>query len=296
VVELKMADTTGQYTLRAENVERIVKGFALQEYVMKQLVMVQPSSSWLESYYKETAADLTSQATSVIKGVPRLAQFPYGEVSWTKTPSYLEKYAIEGQISWEDANTDAIDVIARTLLRISRAVAKSVDGAIWDALTESRSVSTINSVTITAGYEWNATVIANRDPIQDILNAKREIAIDNYAIDSGNGYLVLSQTDYANLLGNANVRNAGMFYTSDVTANGRVGKILGLNIIVSNSVTADYALVVLAKECGTWKEAVPLTVKTIEDPGIKYTIRAWEIGVCQLTNPAACCLIINTQA
>jgi hypothetical protein len=85
-------------------------------------------------------------------------------------------------------------------------------------------------------------------------------------------------------------------FGDELVKNGRVGRLLGLNIIVSNSVTADYALVIVGKEAATWKEAAPLKVETITDPGVKYTIRAWEVGVCQLTNPNAVCLISNTQA
>jgi hypothetical protein len=291
-----IADTVGQADLRAENVEKIVTGFALQEYRFKQICMISKSSAWQESYYQETAADLSGGLGSAVKGVPRLANFPYGEVSWTKQSSYLTKYGMEGVISWEDAMTNNIDVIARTLLRIGRAVAKAVDDEIWDVISESQSASNINSVTISAGDEWDSATIANRDPIQDILNGKKAIAENNYDPDNGSGFLLLSPKDYANLLGNANIRNAGQFYTDAVTKNGRVGQILGLQIIVSNSVTADFALVVIAKEAATWKEANPLTVRTINDPGVKYTIRAWEIGVTQLVNPKAVTLISNTQA
>ena len=291
-----MADTVGQADLRAENVEKIVTGFALQEYRFKQICMISRSSAWQGSYYQETAADLSGGLGSAVKGVPRLANFPYGEVSWTKQSSYLTKYGMEGVISWEDAMTNNIDVIARTLLRIGRAVAKAVDDEIWDVISESQSASNINSVAITAGDEWDSATIANRDPIQDILNGKKKIAESNYDPDNGSGFLLLSPKDYANLLGNANIRNAGQFYTDAVTKNGRVGQILGLQIIVSNSVTADFALVVIAKEAATWKEANPLTVRTINDPGVKYTIRAWEIGVTQLVNPKAVTLISNTQA
>ena len=291
-----MADTVGQADLRAENVEKIVTGFALQEYRFKQICMISKSSSWQESYYQETAADLSGGLGSAVKGVPRLANFPYGEVSWTKQSSYLIKYGMEGVISWEDAMTNNVDVIARTLLRIGRAVAKAVDDEIWDVISESQSASNINSVAITAGDEWDSATIANRDPIQDILNGKKKIAESNYDPDNGSGFLLISPKDYANLLGNANIRNAGQFYTDAVTKNGRVGQILGLQIIVSNSVTADFALVIIAKEAATWKEANALTVKTINDPGVKYTIRAWEIGVTQLVNPKAVTLISNTQA
>ena len=290
-----MADSVGMADLRAENVSKIVTGFALQEYRMKSLCLIQKSNSWKETYQKETKSELTASGTRNVEGVSRLANFPYGEVTWTEASSRLKKHAMEGVISWEDAVTNEIDVMQRTLLRIGRAVAKSVDDEIWDVLTEGQTASTINSLSITAGNEWDSATIANRDPIQNILDAIKEIATDNYN-PYQNGYLLLSPKDFSNLMGNANVRNAGQFWTADATRNGKVGQILGLNIIVSNSVTADYAAVVIAKEACTWKEAKPLTVQTIEDPGIKYTVRAWEVGCAQLKNPEAVCLIDNTQA
>ena len=285
-----MADSTGMADLRAENVSKIVTGFALQEYRFKSLCMQKKSNSWKESYHVETAADLTASGTgSSVRGTPRLAKFKYGEVSWTESSARLEKFAMEGVISWEDAVTNEIDVIARTLLRVGRAVAKAVDDQIYSVVRQAT-----NSVAITAGYEWDSTTLANRDPIQNILDAIKEIQTDNYD-PYKNGFLLLSPKDFANLMGNANVRNAGQFWTSDVTKNGRVGRILGLTIVVSPSVTADEALVIIAKEAATWQEASGLKVETITDPGIKYTIRAWEVGVCQLNNPNAVCRIENTQ-
>jgi len=287
-----MADSTGMADLRAENVERVVKGFALQAYKMKQVVMIQPSTSWTESYYQETSAELTGGTDAEIKGIPRLANFPYGEPTWTLQQARLEKYGMEGVVSWEDAKTNAVDVIARTLLRISRAVANAVDTEIYNQLLANKG----NTETIEAGDEWDSDTVANRDPIQNILNAIKLIYVDNYDVLE-NGYLLVNPVEYAMLLGNSNVRNSGQFYTSDVTRNGRVGKILGLNIIVSNVVTTDTGTLVLkGQECATWKQAAPLTVVTIEDPGVKYTIRAWEVGVTQVTNPNAICLITNTVA
>jgi hypothetical protein len=275
-----MADSTGMADLRAENVSRIVKGFALQEYKMKQLCMIESSSAWTETYYTETATELTGGTGSAVSGVPRLANFPYGEVTWTKTSGRNIKHAMEGVISWEDVKTNNVPMVARTLLRIARAVASSVDGTIAAAIVASA------GNTQAANATWNNAVIASRDPIQDILNAKAMIAVDNYNPDK-NGYLLLNPLQYGYMLGNSNVRNAGQFYTDSVTRNGVVGKILGLTIISSNSVTAGGAQVVIAKEALTWKSVVGLTVKTIEDPGIKYTIRAWEVGQVQVVNPNA---------
>ena len=107
-------------------------------------------------------------------------------------------------------------------------------------------------------------------------------------------HLLLNPKDYANLLGNANIRNAGQFYSDSVTRNGNVGQLLGLRVLVSNNVTADYAAIVIAKEACTWQTLNPLKVVTIDDPGIGITIRAWESGVAQLKNPKTVCVIANT--
>lgn len=279
-----MADTTGEQDLRAEHVDKIVKGFALQEYKMKQLCMVQSSNAWTETYYTETATELTGGTGDAVSGVPRLANFPYGEVSWTETSGRNVKHAMEGVLSWEDVKTNNVPMIARTLLRIARAVSYSVDSTIAAAILASA------GNTVAANATWNNADISARDPIQDILNAKAAIAIDNYNPDK-NGYIIMHPTNYAELLGNANVRNAGQFYTDSVTRNGVVGKLLGLTVISTNSVTEGGCQVVVGKEACTWKSVVGLTTKTIEDPGIKYTIRAWEVGQIQVVNPNAICKI-----
>ena len=279
-----MADSTGQADLRAEHISKIVTGFALQEYKMKQLCMIQNSDAWTETYYAETSAELTAGGNLAVKGVPRLANFPYGEPTWTKTSGRNIKHGMDGVISWEDEKTNAIDVVSRTLLRIARAVASSVDSTIAAAILADAGNTTAANAT------WNNAVISSRDPIQDILDAKALIAIDNYNPDR-NGFLILHPTNYAELLGNANVRNAGQFYTDSVTRNGVVGKLLGLTVISTNSVTEGGCQVVVSKEACTWKSVVGLTVHTMVDPGVKKTIRAYEVGQIQVVNANAICKI-----
>lgn len=282
----------GDEDLRAENWEAIVRGFALQEFRMKQVVSVQTTNAWINSFYRETATELTGGTGSAVRGVPRLAAFPYGQVTWTEVSSRIEKFGMEGVISWEDAMLDNVDVIARTLLRISRAVANAVDQRIYDQLEADAG----NSVAITAGYEWDAAVVANRDPIDTILTAIEELYKDNFDPLANESFLILHPTDYANILSNSKVVNNPSFKAADVVANGRVGQLCGLKIIVFNGVTADKALVAVAKECGTWKQASPLTVMTTPDKGVKYTIRAYEMGVAQTNSPNAVVTITNTRA
>jgi len=292
-----MPDTVGQVNLRAENVERVVKGFAELEYKFLQAVTVQSSSSWIESYYRETGATLTAGATENIKGVARGAQPPSGEPSWTKVSSYIDKYMFDGYIYEEDILTDAFDIQARTLRKVSQAVTGSVDGAIWDDLTEDRTVVNINNVTIASGSEWDSATAANQNPLGNILSAMQLIAEDNYTEVYQGGFLFVSPKGYADLMNNATVRNASQTVNASDQSNGRMGRILGLTIVVSNNVTVDYAAVTAGKIAATWKEVQPLKVDTsYTDVGVRYRVRAWQYGITQLVNPGAVCLITNTQA
>ena len=290
-----MPDSSGQLDIRAEYIDSTVKGFALQEMKMMPLLMESSSSAWKESYYQETSADLTAGATRNVRGVPRLANFPHANTSWTKKSAFIEKYAVEDTISIEDAKTNEIDVIARTLLRISRAIARAIDTQIWNVLSENQTVATINTVAIASGYEWNSATLSQRLPIVDVLNAMTKIAEDNYDIYSG-GYLVVNPQDYANIMSNSSISNSSQFFTSTPTSEGRLNTICGLSFIVSPVVTVDYAMVVKSKECGTLKVVTPLTTATIYNEGIGYTIRAWAHMVAFLVNPEAVCLLTNTRA
>ena len=75
-------------------------------------------------------------------------------------------------------------------------------------------------------------------------------------------------------------------------SNGSIGGIAGIkNIVVSKSVTSSYALICVPKTCGTWRALEPLKTITKQDEGVSLTIRSWEQGVTQLTDPKAVTLI-----
>jgi len=285
------AETTGEFQLRKEYIDTAVKAVALAQYKLKTLCTIDSSDAWTETYYRETNTELTGGTGSAVRGIPRLAQFPYAEVSWTKLSSIIEKYGCEGQISYEDATKNNIPMIARTLLRIGRTTAYATDVVIESAV----STNAANSVTIAAGYEWDATAIQNRDPVLDILNGIQTIRADNIDPLTGNGYLVLNGTSYTDLISNTKIINNPTFKTADVVSNGVVGEICGLKIMITEAVTADQAYIIIKGEALVWKEAHPLTVLQMEDPGIKTTIRAFELGVCQVQAPNALCKITNTR-
>ena len=292
-----MVDTFSEADNRKINWEKDIKGFAAKRYVMKELVMELKSGAWDNKFYQKTATSLTGGTGSAVKGIPRGADFPFLERGTTLKSAIILQHGGEGVIYWQDILTSNIAIEAETISDVTDAVVFSVDNIIYSTLTENDTPATINTLPIGAGYEWDSATIANRDPVQDLLNAVREISIDRYPIlTSGMGYLVLNETDYANLMGNSKVLNHPTFKLADgIIKNGNIASLCGLKIKVSPVVTADKALVCMAKKCGTWKQTQALTVHVIEDPQKKYTIRASEIGVCQLTDPEAVCLITNTR-
>src|SRR3990167_2506834 len=156
--------TIGQTDIKGENVNEAVKGFGLQEYKLLQVLQEVTSSAWTETFYQETAAELTGGTSAAIKGVSRLAPFPFVEPSWTKVQGRHVKYAAEGLVSVEDKLTDAIDVQGRTILRVARAIASAIDNDIYDTLTAASSIGTAAAVAT-----WDNATVADRDPIRDIL-------------------------------------------------------------------------------------------------------------------------------
>ena len=292
-----MVDTFAEADNRKQIWDKDIKGFAKKRYVMKDLVMNLTTDAWTNSFYQKTATSLEGGDFHPIEGIPRGANFPYVERGTTLKSAVILQHGGEGVIFWQDILTSNIRVEAETISDVTDAVVYSVDKKIYNMLTEDDAGGTVNTLAIAAGSEWDSATIANRDPVQDFLNAIREITIDRYPIlTSGMGYIVVNETDYANIMGNSKVINHPTFQLAEgVIKNGNLARLVGLGIKVSPVVTADKALVVMAKKCGTWKSAQPLRVDVIIEPQKKYTIRASEIGVAQLTDPEAVCFITNTR-
>jgi len=287
-----MADSDREADLRYENIDRAVKAVAALDYKLKTLCTIDSSSAWTETYFRETNNDETDGGTgSPIKGVPQYAPFPFFDVTETKVQSVIAKYAGESIISIEAEQTATIPMLQRKVYRLTQKITYQVDKAIEAVM----SASAGNTFAITAGSEWDSATVANRDPIYDILYGVQMLRADGIDALNGNGYLVVNGTDYTNIISNSKVLNHPTFQSVSAVQNGVVNTLAGLKIMVSETVTADQAYIVVSKMALTWKQATPLTTKTIDDPGKSTTIRAWERGVCQIPVPNAVCKITNTR-
>lgn len=284
-----MADQVAMQDVQGENISRAVKGFALKKFKLRQVLSISSSNKWTETYYRETSAELSPGGeTFSIQGVARGAAFPHVDPSWTKVQATHIKFAAETSIFMEDKLLDAIDVQKRSIIRVARAVANSSDSYIYTTLSGAGGIGTGAAVA-----EWNATVVADRDPVFDILAGIQDLDENNYdALE--NGFLLVSPKDHTNLIRNSKVINNPSFKTADVVSNGRVGQLVGLTIIKTTSVTADQAMIIVGQRAATWKGAVSMRSNVEKEFGVRDILQTYELGHVQVTDPAAIYVITNT--
>ena len=281
---------TEQQDLRAQYFDKTVKGFAMAEYKFKQALTISPTSAWKNTFYREEPTALAGQAGGAIKGVPRLAQFPAAVKEWQKITGTIIKYGLEIEISWEDILSNDVDVQERSMRRLAEGIAKAVDDQIWIELGGTGTTVGINSFSILGrGWDESSATI-----IDDLGKAAMLMAQNNYP--TSKLICFISPKDRRSIMNY--VAEKGAQFPSLGTAaatNGYVGSLAGVDFVVSNSVTASNALVVVPQQCATWKELVGMKTTTKEDDYIKVTLRGVEEGMVQVTDPKAICLIIGTQ-
>lgn len=286
-----MADSVEMQDIRGLDTKKALKGFALTSYIFKNQVAQATTSGDSIRWYKETAADLTATAPSQLETSP-LSEFENLEVTWTRTTTYPRKYAAEGTISREDIKSADVDVLARTLLRLTRAIAKKVDARIYDVITESQSPSTIGTAAAT-GTGWDDTT--NGNPVLDILAAKQAIAENDY--DLAGCQVWCNPKNYKDLMNYLiSVKGSSIpTFSSEKVESGVVMTLLGCKVVVSNNVVADSVWVGLPSVACTWYSFEPLQSEQENILGKGTKIAVWENGEAVLTDAGASYLITDTD-
>jgi|TARA_Y100000310_G_scaffold214050_1_gene215027 hypothetical protein len=277
--------------IRGLDIDKMIKGFALTEYIFKNMVSNSTTDGDSVRWYQETAADLTLTAPSTMETSP-LSIFENAEVTWTRNTSYPKKYAIEGTISREDIKSADIDVLARTILRLTRAVVKKVDSVIYNVMSEDQSPSTIGTAAAT-GNGWDDTT--NGNPILDIMAGLQNIAENDY--DTAGVIVAMNPKNYKDLLNYViTVKGSSIpGFASDKVQTGVVGTLVGTKLVVSNNVVADSVWMGLPSQAVTWKSFENLHAETENIMGKGTKIAVWENGVAYLTDPKAAYLITDTD-
>src|SRR3990167_10411605 len=284
----------GSNSLNSEEVDALIKQTAARTYKMKQAVAVENTSSLDLTFFREDPTILTGGANASIKGVPFGADFPRVTPKWEQATVRIIKFAATDNISWENIRGSRIDVQARIIFKVTESVVKQVDDYIFDQLSQDRDFGSnlkIQSYSINLDKYWNGTYAAI---IYDLGAARR--LIDNKFYDTTNTLTFISPRDHQSIVDY--LHSKGAQYNTlgeDMAINGKVAKVAGTTLVVTPTVTASFALMVVPKICGTYAEFSPLTTATIEDPLKSWTIRVAEEGAIKLTDPFAIVLARGTQ-
>lgn len=278
---------SGDSILRKEFVDTIIKAGVLQKEVLKDVFMIKPVDSDNVSYYTETGTFMTAAGH-----IGRLAGFPVDFLTHTKSTQYLRKAGLETEISWEDENSDNIDMITRSLLKVAASVAHVVNVGMYNAISDATGIAgTVTIPTTGDGWNWDSATRAGRNPADQIARAISLVEENNYEADT----ILVNPYDFGYMISNANLSGAYEAASPANIRSGRMGQLLGLNVIKSNSVRQDEAIVMASKLAGTYAVGKSLATEIIDNPGISKVIRAWEWGIAYITDPLAIAKISNTK-
>ena len=292
-----MADTSAMADIRGIDIDKLVKGFADEQPMMKSFVQNATTSAREIRWYQKTSGFLTGTTTTDLTGeLIRTASKSIPttvEQSWTRQTSYVKKYFVESPlISIEDLKDTDVDILATNVRDLVRAVQNQVDRRIYytigDDLAETGTLGTDGAVTSVGAVAdgWNDPVTG--DPIEDIMLGKVSIRNSNY--DAEGAVILLNPADHKNLMTwLINVKGSSIpGFSSEKVKSGVVMELLGCKIVVSSSFLTDYAVMFVPQRAVTWKQFMPITSVVIDDAGIGKKIRCWEQGEALLTDPNAC--------
>ena len=107
--------------LRSEFIDSAVKSVVKIEEKWKAMCMIDSSSAWTESYFRETNDDSVDGGSgSKIRGLAPFSPFPFVDVTETPVSSITEKYEAEAIISMEAIDDLTVPMLRRTIYRVGR--------------------------------------------------------------------------------------------------------------------------------------------------------------------------------
>jgi hypothetical protein len=290
---LKMVETSGMADIRGIEIDKVAKAYEDEALLFKPLLNQSTTSAREIRWYSKTSGFLTATSPAKISPIAYGARPFVLEQSWTRNTSYVKKYFLESpMINMEDESDSDVEVFITNLRDLAQAVAYNIDSDVWDVVSESQSPMDINSVTSTAA--WDAS--SGQDPFEDIMEAKQKIR-EQTKRPIKNGVLLVSAKGEKDLL-TWMVTSKGTYVPSLAASKMESGDLMifaGLRVVVSENVTADYAMVADLGQAATWKSFKPITTYIIEEQGIGRKIRVTEHGIAILERPKFVALISNTE-
>lgn len=294
-----MADSNGQSEIRGLNIQKYAVAYMEEALVFKNLLFNTTTSNREIRWYQKTATSPVAEGTTGDTSNVAYGALPFVvKQSFTRNTSYTKKYfAATPMIDLEDLKDNDVNIWTIHLQDVAYRISYDIDADIWNVLTENQSAVNINAVTANAA--WDTASWTGVDIVEDVMEAIYKIRINSgYDPLKFGGTLVLSPKDHTSLL-NWLISAKGSYipnFSSNRIQDGIIQQFLGLNVMVSNNVTADYAVVLIPSKCGTYYSFGDLQTAIVEEQGVGKAIRIWAEGISTLDRPKCVSLISNTQA
>jgi len=287
-----MADGAGQALIRGLDIDRVSKDMFEEALIFKKEVKNEGTSSREIRWYQKTSGYLTATAPAKISNIAYGARPFVLRQTWTRNTSYAKKYLLDSEmIDMEDETDSDVQVFLNTVEDITDAVANDLDGDIWDVVSESQSPTNINDVTSTGA--WDAA--SGQNPYADVTEAEqliREQTKKNPVLK-----IYLSAKDHKSLKDWLVTTKGSSIpgFSSQLVENKPLITFDGKQVIVSENVTTDFAMVANLERGATYKEFMGLRTWIITEEGIGRKVRVGTNGITLLTRPKYIALISNTQ-
>ena len=296
-----MADKSGEQDIRGLDIDKLAKGFADEEYILKNFCRQAPTKSREIRWYKKTAGTLDSTDTtgiteSQIYNVAEGALPDIIEQSWTREQSFTKKFMADSPIiSDEDVKDNDIDVLQTNTKDIVRAIAQQVNIRIFSVLVEATAAAPTTPVLASVnsgnaiGTGW--TDKTNGDPVFDILSGNARIQTFNY--NTQGGVMILHPNDNKNMLSLLITTKGSSIpgFSSQKVVTGSVMEILGWNVVVTTNVSEGFAYMFIPGTTLAWRSFEALSAVLIEEKKIGSKIRVSESGEALLEHPRSACVI-----
>lgn len=287
-----MADGAGQALIRGLEIDKVSKDMFEEALIFKREVKTESTPSREIRWYQKTSGYLTTTAPAKISNIPYGARPFILRQTWTRNTSYAKKYLLDSEmIDMEDETDSDVQIFMNTVEDLTGAVANDLDGDIWDVVSESQTPTNINDVTSTAA--WDAT--SGQNPYEDVAEAEqliREQTKRNPTLK-----LYLSAKGHKDLkVWLVTIKGSSIpGFSSQLVDNKQLLVFDGKQVIVSENVTADYAMVANLERGAIYKEFMPLKTWIITEEGIGRKVRIGTNGITLLVRPKYIALISNTE-
>jgi len=287
-----MVDGAGQAEIKGLNIDKVSKDMLEEASIFKGEVKNESTSSREIRWYQKTSGLLTMTSPAKISTIAYGARPFVLKRTWTRNTSFSKKYLLDSEmIDMEDETDSDVQVGLNTAEDLTEALAFDRDKDIWDVVSESQSPSLINDVTSNAA--WDAT--SGQNPYEDVAEAEqliREGTNRNPVLK-----IYLSPKDHKNLKVWLVTTKGSSFpgFSSQLVENKPLLMFDSKQVIISDNITADFAMVGNLQRGAIYKEFSGLKTNKIVEEQVGFKFRMGMNGITLLVRPEYIALISNTQ-